>query len=173
MNEIKRYAGIGSRDTPQRVIAQMWRIAKTLGERGYTLRTGGALGADEAFRQGSFGYNLELMLPWSGYNKHYIDNHRHFSGWSESLEAIAAEHHPAWTRCSHGARKLHTRNVAIMIGLDAGNPKPVDFVVCYTKDGKATGGTGQAIRLALHYDIPVFNIFHTEAEEELWDYIGM
>ena len=39
------------------------------------------------------------------------------------------------------------------------NP-PSNFVVCYTPDGKASGGTGQAIRIAEYYNIPIYNLFY-------------
>ena len=34
----------------------------------------------------------------------------------------------------------------------------VDFILCYTKNGKDVGGTSQAIRIARDYNIPIFNI---------------
>ena len=39
---------------------------------------------------------------------------------------------------------------------------PSDFVICWTKDGKDTGGTGQAMRIATYYWIPVYNLFYPE-----------
>lgn len=38
--------------------------------------------------------------------------------------------------------------------------KPVEFVVCWTKNGKDIGGTGAAIRCALDHGIPVYNLFN-------------
>lgn len=35
---------------------------------------------------------------------------------------------------------------------------PVEFVLCWTKDGKASGGTGQAMRIAKDKNIPIFNL---------------
>ena len=32
------------------------------------------------------------------------------------------------------------------------------FVICWTKNGKGTGGTGQAIRIAKGFGIPVFDL---------------
>jgi SpoU rRNA methylase family enzyme len=42
--------------------------------------------------------------------------------------------------------------------------RPTDLVICWTKDGAATGGTGQAIRMANHYGVPVLNLFNTTYE---------
>ncbi|MBB6125422.1 DUF736 family protein [Sphingobium subterraneum] len=48
-----------------------------------------------------------------------------------------------------------TRNVFQVLGpvLDA----PADFVLCWTADGEASGGTGQAIRIAAAHGVPVYN----------------
>ena len=69
---------------------------------------------------------------------------------------IAAPLHPAWNRCSPAVRKLHARNVSILLGetLD----RPVDAAVCWTAEGRGTGGTGMAIRIAEAHGIPVFNL---------------
>ena len=46
------YAGVGSRETPQDVLKIMWKIGKHLADKGYTLRSGGARGADAACENG-------------------------------------------------------------------------------------------------------------------------
>lgn len=43
------YAGIGSRETPMEVLELMTKASTWLGARGYTLQSGGAIGADMAF----------------------------------------------------------------------------------------------------------------------------
>lgn len=54
-----------------------------------------------------------------------------------------------------GARKLQARNSHQVLGLDLETPS--EFIVCWTKNGKSSGGTGQAIRIALDYGIPIFD----------------
>src|SRR3546814_17420025 len=58
---------------------------------------------------------------------------------------LAAKHHPAWDRLKESAQNLHTRNMGQVLGpkLD----KPARFLLPWTVDGGATGGTGQAIRI--------------------------
>ena len=68
----------------------------------------------------------------------------------------AAQFHPAWDRCSQGVRKLHGRNMHIILGADL--QTPVSFVVCWTVDGAIIGGTGVALRCAMQHNIPVFNL---------------
>ena len=46
------YAGVGSRETPLDVLKTMWKIGNYLATKGYTLRSGGAKGADTAFENG-------------------------------------------------------------------------------------------------------------------------
>lgn len=82
---------------------------------------------------------------------------------------LAAKYHPNWDACSGHAKALHARNGVIMLGdwLDV----PVRFVVCWTPDGKVVGGTGQALRIAAAYNIPVFNLAVTP-EAALWEFLG-
>lgn len=148
------YAGIGSRETPWGVCVQMEHIATQLKNMGYTLRSGGAQGADSAFERGAGG-KKEIF--------------RASDATPASLE-LASKYHPAWHRCSDYAKKLHARNGFQILGRDLFSPSR--FVVCWTKDGGPTGGTGQAIRLATAYQIPVFNLFHADAERRLWDHIN-
>ena len=35
---------------------------------------------------------------------------------------------------------------------------PSDFVLCWTEDGEASGGTGQAMRIAAAHGVPVYNL---------------
>jgi hypothetical protein len=145
----KTYAGIGARDTPQEVLDLMTRYAGWAAKEGHVLRSGGAHGADEAFMKGA-GEACEVYLPWRGYNGH--------EGHVVTSEAVqlASEYHPGWERCSQGVRKLHGRNMHILMGpaLD----KPVGYVVCWTPGGRVQGGTGQALRAAADLGVPVCNL---------------
>ena len=147
---MKFYAGIGSRETPPEICAEMAVRAMRLAIDGYCLRSGAAYGADTAFEAGSHMESgaTEIYLPWQGYNGHKS------LFYPPSLAAfeMAAKFHPAWSRCSASARCLHARNCHIVLG--ANLKTPVEFVLFWTKDGKASGGTGQALRIAEHYGIP-------------------
>lgn len=150
MNKMKKYyAGIGSRETPADVFNKMKVIAYLLDTKGYTLRSGGAKGADLAFEEGA-GCHKEI-----------------FRAGDATPEAIkmAAEFHPAWERCNDYARRLHGRNMMIVLGADL--QTPVEFIICWTKDGKASGGTGQALRLAEKKGIRVYNLHSKEDQQAL------
>lgn len=152
--------GVGSRQTPPIILALMNKIAMSFSQKGLILRSGGALGADSAFEDYWNG-TKEIYLPWNGYNGKKgivpaIDS-RH--------KALASGAHPAWDRCSEGAKKMHSRNVCQVLGQDLNTP--ANLLVCWTKDGGPTGGTGVAIRLAMQHDIPVYNLYNSDAIREL------
>ena len=155
----KPYAGIGSRETPLDVLSLMTDIAIELANYGFTLRSGGADGADSAFEIGAGDGRLvkEIYLPWAGFN----GSRSHLYLWptpdlQAEAETIAARHHPAWERCSQGARKMHTRNVAQVLGEYLN--QPALCVICWTPNGSGTGGTGQALRIAKTYGVPIFDL---------------
>lgn len=135
------YAGIGARKTPGPICQQMHSIALQFRAYGWLLRSGGAkLGADVAFEIGA-AKQCEI-----------------FRAEDATPEAFdhAAKFHPAWEKCSATAQALHARNSLVMLGryLNA----PVKFAVCWTENGAIKGGTGQSIRIAKAYEIPVFNL---------------
>ena len=80
-------------------------------------------------------------------------------------ERIASEVHPAWDRCNEWARGMHSRNCHQILGYDL--QSPVEAVICWTPDGKIQGGTATAIRIAMKYDIPVFNLGTKDKESVL------
>lgn len=160
----KAYAGIGSRKTPADICSLMSRLATALEKEGYTLRSGHADGADKAFESGVVSLK-EIYLPWKGFN----GSKSLLGKATEEAFEIAAKFHPNWTACSRAARALHARNCHQLLGLDLHSP--VEFVVCWTKDGEASGGTGQALRIADAYGIPVFNMHNPENVKRILEFI--
>jgi len=171
---MKFYAGIGSRQTPKPVLELMTLIAKSLKET-YVLRSGGALGADTAFEIGATP-NAEIFLPWEGIERH-VDTIPMKLSSTVSMQAIeiAGQYHPRWGACSYYSKQFHGRNSMIMLGGDLHTP--VEFVICWTPKGRIIGGTGQALRIAQAYNIPVYNlddlelrkkIIENTSEPELW-----
>lgn len=156
------YAGVGSRSTPAPILVMMRRLGRALDARGFTLRSGGAPGADSAFEAGAD--SAEVFLPWRGFSGRGVPIG--FDCPTPEAHALAARYHPAWANLSHAARRLHARNAHQVLGLDLASPAA--FVLCWTPDGavtetsSATGGTGQAIRIALANDVPVYNLARPE-----------
>lgn len=154
-----KYAGIGSRKTPDHVLSIMRAIGVSLASLGFILRSGRARGADQAFEIGA--------RHGAGICEIYEPRHDLPLKWFQH----AAMYHPAWNKCSADAKILHARNSPIMLGPELIDP--VKFVCCYTVDGQATGGTGQAIRIAAdpRYSITVFNLFNDPTAERLFTWI--
>lgn len=150
----KCYAGIGSRKTPFKILQLMTSIAKSLDDLGYVLRSGGAFGADTAFAKGAV--NKEIYTEKDSIIE---------------AENIASKTHPAWYNCNRYARKLLGRNVLIVLGKDL--KSPVDFVVCWTAEGKNIGGTGLTVSLARSNSIPVYNlVFKSDIEKLFIEQLG-
>lgn len=157
------YVGVGPGDTPLQVLVQMADLGERLARSGWTLRSGGARGADAAFEAGHRRFTaerLEIYLPWRNFNQHPSPL---CSVSTEALE-LAARVHPAWASCGEQVRKLHGRAVYQVMGprLDT----PCAFIVCWTQDGarsekeltRDTGGAASAIALADRLGVPVFNL---------------
>ena len=146
------YAGIGSRETPSDICNTMTEIARKLDRLGLTLHSGGADGADIAFEEGAS--KKRIFLPWDGFNGKRVDGVSYVI--PQYDETLVKKYHPGAQYLKQGALKLMSRNSYQVLGEDL--KSPVDFVICWTKDGKATGGTGQALRISEAYSIPIFNL---------------
>ena len=148
------YAGIGSRRSPLDTLAEMKTIGKELAIRGWTLRSGGATGADSCFEQGcdEVKGSKEIFLPWKGFNN---STSQLFTPSQEAL-LMAEKIYPAWNNCSQGAKKLHARNCHQLLGIDL--KTPADLVICWTPGGKEVGGTATAIKLARENGVRIINL---------------
>lgn len=136
------YTGIGSRSTPIAELEIITRIAYFLETNGFILRSGGAEGADQAFEKGVSRPDMKRILR----PKHS----------TAEAEEIASQIHPMWSACNEYARKLHGRNVQLILGEDLKSPS--EFVLAWTLDGKARGGTRTGLVLAQQRGIPTFNL---------------
>ncbi len=165
------YAGIGSRQTPKSVLDAFEVLGEKLGSMGFVLRSGRAPGADSAFERGAIKThaNSEIFIPWQGFPKGSTLSRRpaiifDLVEQTQRQKAVDSvrKYHPAPDRLSNGAFKLMARNYLQIFGPQVTSASST-FVVCYTSDGKASGGTGQAIRMAEKAGIPVFNAFGYES----------
>jgi hypothetical protein len=166
------YTGIGSRNTPDKILDSMqdWAIELNF-EFDAILRSGAAPGADAAFEEGCDKWNgrKEIFLPWRNFQK----NPSTYYNITNDAMKIAAEFHDAWKYLKQPVKLLMARNVYQVLGMYL--DRPSDFVVCWTPDGcinrnertKETGGTGQAIAIASEYGIPVFNLQRENANDEI------
>ena len=154
----KYYAGVGSRETPKKVLDKMTYLASVFRKAGYVLNSGGANGADSAFEDGALDQK-QIFLPWNGYNGRTAK----YKIYDEAYE-IASKLHPNWERLKDSVRALMARNTHQVLGVDL--KTPVDFLLCWTADAcishetrtPETGGTGLAISIACTNGIPIFNL---------------
>lgn len=158
------YTGIGSRSTPEPYLSRMTILATELAKKLIVLRSGGASGADMAFERGA-GALKEIYLPWKNFN----GNLSHLHHISDAAMDMAKQFHPAWHRLSDPVRKLMVRNSYQVLGYDLQTPS--DFVVCWTENGQLTGGTSQALRIAVHHEIPIINFGSKEYKNAPLKYI--
>jgi len=148
------YAGIGSRETPRDILNKMTRIAKAFEVIGFTLRSGGARGADRAFERGV--QNRKEIFYSNDATKEAID--------------LALKFHPNPNAIKKKPYVLGLmgRNMQIVLGRDLVHP--VKFIVCWTKDGGPTGGTGQALRIAQQINLKVYNLYYKQHLIDLVSY---
>jgi len=167
LEQICKYAGIGSRQTPQEVLSEMHRIGAFLAKRNFILRSGGADGADSAFEQGCCSANgkMEIFLPWRGFNGNKSPL---YASVEPKAMMLASSVHPVWSVLSHAAKQLHARNCYQILGQSLDDP--VDIVICWTPAGAVVGGTATAIVLAERYKIPVYNLAVARDKDSLREY---
>lgn len=146
----KYYTGIGSRETPQQMCITFTQMAGMLEKEGWTLRSGGANGADLAFESGAKTAK-EIYLPWAGFNQSSSTLHNTHP----DAFKIARRLVQGFDDRSQGAQKLHARNIHQVLGRDL--KTPASFVLCWTENGETKGGTATAIKLAQENRIPVLN----------------
>ncbi len=177
--EERYYTGIGSRSTPEPMQEIMAELAYKLGKDGWILRSGCAPGADSAFEWGAWQAQLhhdaprpELYLPWPKFNGRHQDAVRLCAATPEA-SAIAAEFHPAWDGLWRGARALISRNTHQILGPDVTAPVLSRFVVCWTEGAKGGGGTGQALRIAKHHEVPISDLANETSLKRIIDWLDI
>lgn len=184
----KYYTGVGARETPKDICKLMEDIAFKLASKDYILRSGAAQGADTAFEEGAKAYAEQvdervvlgqIYIPWDGFVKGVdwftADWYKVLDRMQKKKEAeqIASEIHPAWEKCSRGAKLLHTRNVFQVLGTSLNSPS--QFLICWAKldkYGNIKGGTATAWNLAQKYGVPCFNLFNEDDKKRLMNFVN-
>ena len=183
---MKYYTGVGSRKTPKGVQAMMTDVANLLASVGWSLRSGGAHGADVAFEKGVCRHGLssseppkmEIYLPWGGFNDRWEDgvgfyqlNHMN-NDLQLKARNLVQEIHPAPYKLSKGACMLHMRNCFQVLGQDLNTPS--NFLICWGETDSNVvpkGGTRTAWVLAEKYGIPCFNLYLEEHKKKLENWL--
>ena len=159
------YAGIGARKTPRYVLQYMELQGKLLAEKGYILRSGGAIGADSAFEAGCDSAEGNKQI-WSTRNSHEWERH----GWVIPVVSQVCWEKPFLSMKPY-MRDLIGRNTYQIYG-DPDNFEDCvksEFVLYWSEPkGKenCSGGTRYAIRMAIAAGVPCFNLYNEKAEYE-------
>jgi hypothetical protein len=168
------YAGIGAREAPGEVLAQIEAIAAGLARLGWTLRTGMSPGADQGFYRGALAGRgpVELYLPCDDFQAGArLEAERGrvrvlTRPTADALELAPRFYVPfdgrPWDALDACEQALLARDAHQVLGEDLASPAA--FVVCWTPGGGRDGrdrrarGTGQALRIACARSLPVFNV---------------
>ena len=172
------YSGIGGRILPPNMYKTLYTLGAVFAHMGLCLRSGASDGADLAFEQGCdsvVGGSKEIYLPWRNFNNHKSPLHTV----PDEARPVAEElYHSNWDDAKETTKLLMARDCLQVTGITLN--VPVDFVVCWTRDGcetredrtLKTGGTGQAISYANTLDIPVFNLYNKGREDDLLAFVS-
>lgn len=167
---MKYYAGIGARVTPKNICDIMTRCAAKLEEQDFYLRSGCAQGADIAFQRG-VKEKAEIHLPWKNFNLPYQQEYpNHVYKVIKENDKAARESlgfHPECGKLKRSVELLMMRNYYQVCG----EPNS-SFVICWTLSGEAEKGTGQALRIAAHYEIPIFNLAREKDLKRIVNFIA-
>jgi len=163
-------ACIGSRETPIHILRWMQHTGEAIVRAGYTIVSGNAPGADQAWAQGGNRADpskVVLCLPWNGFEEKTIhpDNivrildgesprgKRHFD------RAEAA--HDAWHQMTPGGQRLHARNAMIVDGALA--------VFGYVNGG----GTRTAFKLAQMLGVPTYDVRNPAVQKAVLELVAI
>jgi len=175
-----RWAGIGSTRLDEKECRFCWWVGWLMAKHDWELVTGAAVGADQAYAEGTLyaGGSVVLELPWSTYEKKWVDWARSRGAKIRTLPAeIAPDSIAAYQSVDRfhnkpkalrpGARRLHARNFNIICGWQG--KQPVDLVIAWPKVNQwgHLGGTGQGLRIAQHYGIPTEILGHSDTRKKI------
>lgn len=176
------WTGIGSRQVPDDVIANMVKFGYEMASTGMCLRSGKASGSDTGFQIGVETFllkkgneNLPLMeiyIPWNRFDNYRVKIVTHDiigpdqASWPQAKQ-IAKQIHPNPKALKDAALSLHARNVYQVLGTHL--TEPSEFVIFYADEhnGVVKGGTATAVHLARKHNIPTYNIKTDNGDEEL------
>jgi hypothetical protein len=180
------YTGIGSRKAPRDVLEKTYTLGYLLAKRGYKLRSGRAMGMDEAFEAGCTKYEKvigilmkEIYLPWDGFRKtettlsggEYIQSDIEAETCGELL--VSKKILRGYGVLKSSIKRLFSRNVYQVTGQDSAYS---DFVIYWClpdEDNRPTGGTRVAVELAKSLGIPTYNLCVKEQSEALYKRLGI
>lgn len=182
---MRYYTGVGSRGVSGEISRLQAKIGRTLAIKGFTLLTGGAIGSDYNFLEGSSRIDQSLSQVWRPTNQdgslsegkvpfgkpHISVFYIQEDDFQKAREyLISNKILPYFDKMDVYAQWLHARNYYQVFSTY--DIAPSEFVVYYAKEwnGVVEGGTRTAVGIARNEDIPTYNLF---LEKELKDFFKM
>lgn len=188
----KYYTGVGSRNLTPSQLSLLEEIGKVMASKGFTLRSGGADGADIAFQKGACSVNptkTEIWIPWKTFNNLPLSqeslSQANYVTISQEQTEKAGQWlcdtgiMPWWSNCKQSVQKLHSRNVHQVVGrgkdeeTSSGNCSSATLskVCIYAAEedekGNVKGGTRTAVMASRFLNIPTYNILIDEQRDKL------
>ena len=127
---IRVITAVGSRQTPENILAEMKKIGHWCSQYGVTIRSGHAEGADWAFEYGAQ-YSCQVYLPWKNFNSHLKSSAQVYIYDNVRASKIAKKYHPAYDKLSDGAKKLIDRD---SVNYDTRDQQVITATNKYIKD---------------------------------------
>ncbi|UUW39759.1 hypothetical protein VP14_072 [Vibrio phage VPMCC14] len=140
----------------------------------------------------------EVYLPWKDFNGRDSSKEGYYTldrlGNQCDAEKLASKIHPKWnldlkiesgeiikpknwSPMKQGAKKLHTRNIYQVQGLDLNTPSR--FILCWAepkyKDRRTEevkGGTGTAVKLGINNGVEIINLYWEDQRKRVEDWVN-
>lgn len=166
-----KYAGIGHRGTPEKVRDMMTNIGSQLAKMGFILRSGNALGADQAWEEQVPKKMKEIFII----EKKPVCPHGIVVDTitQEQWDFVVSHYHGGsgpFGRLSAYVQYLFMRNLNILCGKDLDDK--VDFVAYWHEGEHCDGGTGHTIAMAKTLEIPCFNIWSEKDQQAMDEFVN-
>lgn len=166
------YVITGNREAPPDVLETMKRIVTLLEKNGYTMRSGGMDGPEDAVEK--VATKKEIHLPWKDFN----NKDSKFTFTPNHAKEIAAKFQPGYDGLKPVIQTFLAKNVRMLMGKDLKGPAL--FMITWSEDGAETisektaktGNAGHAVAIASTLRIPVFNLGKRDAESRLNSYLN-
>ena len=170
------YVGAGMSTTPPDIAEMMEGAAETFAAEGLFLRTGPGQVACEAFMRGARDPSKYAVyipaLTFGNLSTRDPGIYGPFEGNFDSAINYARKFHPAWHGMVGSVQWLMASASYQVLGPNLDDP--AKFVLCWTPDGIGGDTTGQVLRLARAFDIPIFDLGvrdPVEISNEVWELI--
>ena len=164
-----KYSGIGHRNTPENVRNMMTNIGSQLAQMGFILRSGNAIGADQAWEEQVTRKMKEIFIVERKYSCPFgiiADVTQ------EQWDFVVSHYHGgmrAFSKQSAYVQYLFLRNLNILCGKDLDDK--VDFVAYWHEGEHCNGGTGHTISMAKTLEIPCFNIWSEKDQQAMDEFV--